>query len=75
MLIIYISVDSLTISKDSIDDIVSINMNDNTLQVSKLRFRWDYILVYIMLKFLQGSGVGETIILLKGLTLNFFWND
>ncbi len=54
-----ILVDSLTISKDSVDDVVSFNMEDKTLQVSKLQFRWDYILVYILLKFLQGGGVGE----------------
>ncbi len=52
-------VDSLTISKESVDDVVSFNMEDKTLQVSKLRFRWDFILVYIVLKFLQGGGVGK----------------
>ncbi len=31
---------------------------DYTIQVHRLKFRWDYILVYILLRFLQGGGVG-----------------
>ena len=52
-------VDSLTITKDTVEDMVTVNTADNTIQVHKLQFRWDYILMYIFLRFLQGGGVGE----------------
>ncbi len=52
-------VDSLTISKETLDDVVTVNRADGTATVGKLQFRWDFILVYIVLRFLQGGGVGE----------------
>ena len=52
-------VDSLTITTESVKDVVTVNTADNTIQVSKLKLRWDYILMYIFLRFLQGGGVGK----------------
>ena len=50
--------DSLTINNNAAENMIAISSTDNTVQVQKLQFRWDYILIYILLRFLQGGGVG-----------------
>ena len=66
----FLVVDSLTITKDTVEDMVTVNKADNTIQVHKLQFRWDYILMYIFLRFLQGGGVGEYFVHSKGHEIN-----
>lgn len=45
------------------------------VNVGKLQFRWDYVLLYVSLRFLQGGGIGESGVELFGLdggTMFFF---
>lgn len=54
--LLYFSVDSLTYSHNS-SSCLTVN-RDGKGQVEKLQFRWDYILIYVLLRFLQGGGAG-----------------
>ena len=51
MQMLHISVNSLTINKDTVGNV-------RVLSVSDLTFRWDLVLIYAGLRFLSGGGLG-----------------
>ncbi|KAK2158020.1 hypothetical protein NP493_1828g00001 [Ridgeia piscesae] len=51
-------VDSLTITNSS-STVATVSLASKQVVVGKLQFRWDYILIYVFLRFLQGGGIGS----------------
>lgn len=56
--VLFVVVDSLTITNQTAEDMITVR-EDRTIQFNSLQFRWDYILIYISLRFLQGGGAGK----------------
>ena len=66
--------DSLTITNTS-STVSTMSLASKKVNVGKLQFRWDYVLLYVFLRFLQGGGIGESAVQLFGLdggTMFFF---
>ena len=40
-------------------NIVNEDGEQRVMQVASLQFRWDYVLIYVLLRFLQGGGGGR----------------
>ncbi|KAI0233623.1 ATP-binding cassette sub-family B member 6, mitochondrial [Lamellibrachia satsuma] len=51
-------VDSLTITNTS-STVSTMSLASKKVNVGKLQFRWDYVLLYVSLRFLQGGGIGS----------------
>ena len=52
-------VDSLTVTSGQNESEALLQLRGDRLQVSHLDFRWDYIVIYVALRFLQGGGGGK----------------
>ena len=51
-------VDSLTPKTTNTSLTKDVDSHNYVITAGGLQFRWDYILIYVMLRFLQGGGFG-----------------
>jgi len=68
--LLLVPVDSLTITNSS-STVATVSLASKQVVVGKLQFRWDYILIYVFLRSLQGGGIGEFAIVLIKMNLIF----
>ena len=54
---IFFTVDSLTVKREDVD-MTNIEVVADHMEVGPFKFHWDYVLIFVAMRFLQGGGSG-----------------